>query len=335
MGRLNLSSFSELHDFCSEQEQKISVKRAEPTELQKAYTDVWGSSYEKVESLDINIIQHYKDKNGNSQPFTLNEEKINQIMASAEDVGIITPLIVRRLSGNMKYEIIEGHHRYEAAKRLKMLSVPCVVRNLTDEEAFKIVAESNIQRNQTLPSEYGKIFTAYMNKRGDVDMTAAEIAAKFGVSPKTMYRYINVANMIDPLQKCADSGIINLAAADIISGFSEGNQRLVWNFINENSDFKKITPAVAKQFAAIVDAYGGDDVPDYELIKFFEPKPKVKYKSGIYNNLSSSFQFDKTDLSRYIRSYERKYIKCCDCSCRTGRNEYSAYNDAFDCRKAV
>ncbi len=307
MGKINISSFSEPDNLGTEETTGTT------SGLGQAYTDIWGSSFEKVESIELNLLHHYEDEKGGSQPFNLNSDKIAQIMASAEDIGIVTPLIVRRTDG-INYQIIAGHHRYEAARQLNLLSVPCVVRKITDDEAFKIVAESNIQRDRTLPSEYGKIFSAYMEKRDDTDMTAAEIAAKFGVSKKTMYRYISVASLNVHLQKYADEGKIQLAAVEIIAAFSEENQKAVLNFLSR-PDSKKITPEIAKEFAQIVENYGGEDVPFHEFTKLLAPKPLKKYKSNVYNNLSSRFAIDKSEkeldelaeklLTEYFESVSR------------------------------
>lgn len=288
MGKINISNFSEPDNFGQEE-----TAASTTSGLGQAYTDIWGSSFEKVESIDLNLLHHYEDEKGGSQPFNLNGDKIEQIMSSAEDIGIVTPLIVRRTSGN-NYQIIAGHHRYEAAKRLNLLSVPCVVRKIMDDEVFKIVAESNIQRDKTLPSEYGKIFATYMAKRDDTDMTAAEIAAKFGVSKKTMYRYINVASMDTHLQKYVDEGKIQLAAVEIIATFSVENQKAVLNFLSRPNS-KKITPIIAKEFAKIVEEYNGEDVPYHEFTKLLAPKPVKKYRSNVYNSLSSRFAIDKSE----------------------------------------
>lgn len=332
MGKIDLSRFSGTSEYgytdpldviaiTAENTLDIDKKRIEAmqktntenTPLKQSYNDVWGSSFEKVESIELNLLHHYEDEKGGSQPFNLNSDKIAQIMASAEDIGIVTPLIVRRTDG-INYQIIAGHHRYEAARQLNLLSVPCVVRKITDEEAFKIVAESNIQRDRTLPSEYGKIFAAYMKKRDDTDMTAAEIAAKFGVSKKTMYRYISVASLNVHLQKYADEGKIQLAAAEIIAAFSEENQKTVLNFLSR-PDSKKITPEIAKEFAQIIEDYGGEEVPFHEFTKLLAPKPLKKYKSNVYNNLSSRFAIDKSEkeldelaerlLTEYFESVSR------------------------------
>lgn len=286
MGKINISNFSEPDRSFENKEMTAAVSG-----LGQAYTDVWGNSFEKVESIDLSLLRHYEDGKGGSQPFDLNGEKVSQIMASAEDIGIISPLIVRKISGG--YQIIAGHHRYEAARQLNMLSVPCVVRKISDSEAFRIVAESNIQRDRTLPSEYGKIFSAYMAKREDTEMTAAEIAAKFGVSKETMYRYISVTNLNADLQKYADNGKIQLTAVKTIAAFSEENQKAVLKFLSR-PDSKKITPALAKEFAKITEDYSGDDVYT-EFAKLLAPKPVMRYKSNVYNNLSSRFDIDKSE----------------------------------------
>lgn len=284
MASINISAF--------DRREKLPADR-DNSPLEEAYKNVWGSSYEKIENIRLGLITHYSGSDGGLQPFHMNEDKINQIMASAADIGIVTPLIVRRTDGG-KYQIISGHHRFEAAERLELLTVPCIIRNISNNEAFQIVTESNIQRDRMLPSEYGRIFTVYMQKRQDIDMTSKEIADKFGISSKTMYRYLNVASLIPELREYADSGKILLAAADIISSFSTENQMSVFEYL-ERPDSRKITPIIAKQFAEIVKNYSGDKVPVHEFSSLFIPKPKPKYKSGIYNNLSERFSFDKTE----------------------------------------
>ena len=179
-----------------------------PEELEKTYTDVWGSNGEKLVCIEISRIEPYIDEAGDGQPFKLNEKKVNQICASAADIGILTPLRIRPKGDN--YEVVSGHHRLEAAKRLNLLKVPCIIKEYSEEEVFQILTESNIQRDRTLPSEYGRIFTRYMELRSDIDMTAEEIAAKFDVSKKTMYRYINVSKLIPELQELTDNDIINI-----------------------------------------------------------------------------------------------------------------------------
>lgn len=96
---------------------------------------------EKITVIEISRLKPYMDKNG-GQPYKINPKKVEQIAASAMDIGIITPLCVRP-KGEI-YEVICGHHRLEAAKSLGQISVQCIVKNYSDEEVFKILTESNI-----------------------------------------------------------------------------------------------------------------------------------------------------------------------------------------------
>lgn len=301
MKKINLSSFSDTEEKIAVSEELLNPPKSCAVELHQAFTDIWGKSFEKVESIDLNLIHHFQDSSGCSQPFIINEEKVSQIVASASDIGIITPLIVRELhsscseSQTRNFQIIAGHHRYEAAKLLNLLSVPCVVRKLTDEEAFQVVAESNIQRDRTLPSEYGRIFTVYMIKRSDTEMTAKEIANKFSVSPKTMYRYINVAKLDSRLQAFFDSGKIHINAADILCNFSKENQDMLVKLITEADDCPKITVALAKKFAEIIEHYGDDTVPFYEFSGVIAKPLKPKYKSEVYNTVCSRYNVHKSE----------------------------------------
>ena len=157
-----------------------------PAELEESYTSVWGSNKENIIYIETTRLIPFVDKYGNTQPFKLNEKKVSQIAASAKDIGIVTPLTVRA-KGDL-YEIIAGHHRLAAAQQIGQLKVPCIVRKYTDEEMYTVLAESNIQRDRTLPSEYGRIFARYMEIRESEDLTAEEIAAKFDISKKTICR---------------------------------------------------------------------------------------------------------------------------------------------------
>ena len=285
--KIDLSGFSLP---MSEQE---TVPEQLDSPLAQSYSDTFGKTYDKVHELNISLLSHYKGEDNAEQPYHLDEEKINQIMLSAADIGIITPLIVRKINDN-NYQIIAGHHRFEAAKRLDKLSVPCVIRNISDEEAFRFVAESNIQRNKILPSEYGKIFSVYKKKRKETKMTLDDVAEKFGISIPTFSRYIDVSTLIPQLQKYFDEEKIYISAATAISAYSEENQETVAEYL-DREDSKKITPVIAKKFAEIIESYQGEKVPVHELAALFMPPPKPRYKSSVYNSLSSRFNISKSE----------------------------------------
>ena len=236
-----------------------------PAELEESYTSVWGNNKENVIYIETTRLIPFVDKYGNTQPFKLNEKKVNQIAASAKDIGIITPLTVRT-KGDL-YEIIAGHHRLEAAKQIGQLKVPCIVRKYTDEEMYTVLAESNIQRDRTLPSEYGRIFARYMEIRKSEDLTAEEIAAKFDISKKTMYRYINVHTLIPELQEMTDNKTINIAAVDVLAQLSEDEQTAFATVLEEEKIV--FSAAMAKQLKALSDNADGE-LTENELRILFE-----------------------------------------------------------------
>ncbi len=264
-----------------------------PAELEESYTSVWGNNKENVIYIETTRLIPFVDKYGNTQPFKLNEKKVNQIAASAKDIGIITPLTVRT-KGDL-YEIIAGHHRLEAAKQIGQLKVPCIVRKYTDEEMYTVLAESNIQRDRTLPSEYGRIFARYMEIRKSEDLTAEEIADKFDISKKTMYRYINVHSLIPELQDMTDNKIINIAAVDVIAQFSEDEQTAFAAVLEEEKIV--FSAAMAKQLKALSDNADGELTED-DIRILFEHKSSVQKqeKRSISNSVVNKyFKSDTSD----------------------------------------
>ena len=88
-----------------------------------------------------------------NHPFKVNDDKeMENMVETVKTGGIIMPLVVRqRDDGN--YEIISGHRRKRASQLANLKEVPCIIRNLTDDEATIIMVDSNMQRERILPSE--------------------------------------------------------------------------------------------------------------------------------------------------------------------------------------
>lgn len=279
-----------------------------PTELEESYSGVWGGK-EKITSIELSRLKPYMDKNG-GQPYKINPKKVEQIAASAADIGIITPLRVRP-KGEI-YEVICGHHRFEAAKSLGQISVPCIVKDYSDEEVFKILTESNIQRDRTLPSEYGKIFSRYMELRNDDETTAEEIAAKFDVSKKTMYRYLAVNNLIPELREMTDTGIINIGAAENISKLDTDVQVALYQALDETK--VKLSAALAKRVRSLADSQNGL-VEISDIVAVLTDREDKKAAVNTYKNIRKKYNVTISDseldeltarlLDDYFRSVSR------------------------------
>ena len=92
----------------------------------------------------------------NNHPFQVRDDSdMQQLMESIKEYGVIVPILVRPnpIEGGAKYEIVSGHRRYEACKRLGITDIPAIVRDLTDEEAILTMVDANLQRERILPSE--------------------------------------------------------------------------------------------------------------------------------------------------------------------------------------
>lgn len=259
-----------------------------PTELEESYSGVWGDK-EKITTIEISRLKPYRDKNG-GQPYKINPKKVEQIAASVEDIGIITPLRVRP-KGEI-YEVICGHHRLEAAKALGQISVPCIIRDYSDSEVFKILSESNIQRDRTLPSEYGKIFARYMELRSDDETTGEEIAAKFDVSRKTMYRYLDVNRLIPELQEMTDTGIINIGAVDYIAKLDTDVQTALYLALGEAK--VKLSAALAKSVRSLADSQNGL-VEVSDIIAVLTDRENKKAAVNTYENIRKKYNVTISD----------------------------------------
>lgn len=283
MGKIDLNAMKR-------QREAKEIETNIPEELSKSYTSVWGANKETVEYIDINRLIPFTDDKRRTQPFVLSHEKIEQIKLSASDIGILTPLIVRKY--NDDYQIISGHHRYEAAKELNMLTVPCVIRDIKDNEAVKYVAESNIQRSMLLPTEYAEIYARYLEIRHDIEMTVQEIADKFGKSKKTLYRYIKILDLTDNLKKLIDTDMLNTDTAEIFCNFSAHNQEAVYEFVSETK--RKINKSMAKAIEDLVSKHNGEDISANDIIEIFD-KTNKPFKNKIFQTYSEKYSVSYTE----------------------------------------
>lgn len=187
-----------------------------------------GEVIEKAHLQTEQIQQHPIDE---LHPFVNHPFKVQDDEAMAETVesisqrGILSPLIARpRAEGG--YEIISGHRRQYAAKKAGLDTVPVIVRNMTDDDAIILLVDSNIQRENILPSERAFAFKMKMDaiKRQGArsDLTSAQVAPKLssekigedsGMSKDTVKRYIRLTNLIPKLLELVDDKKISFTPA--------------------------------------------------------------------------------------------------------------------------
>ena len=157
-----------------------------------------------------------------NHPFKVRMDAAMQEMAeSVKQYGVLVPALVRpKRSGG--YEMVAGHRRKTAADLAGLAEIPCIVRNLTDEEATIIMVDSNLQREQILPSEKAFAYKMKLDamkrqgRRTDLTLspvatkldTAAQLGQQSGESRDQVFRFIRLTNLIPEILELVDNSVL-------------------------------------------------------------------------------------------------------------------------------
>ena len=110
------------------------------------------------------------------------DESMSDLVESVKSYGVLSPVIVRP-KDNGEYEMIAGHRRKRASELAGKNSIKCIVQDVTDDEAIILMVDSNLQREQLLPSEKAfayKMKLEAMNRQGArTDLTCSQVGNKF------------------------------------------------------------------------------------------------------------------------------------------------------------
>ena len=152
------------------------------------------------------------------------DEEMEQMVESVKERGVLSPVLVRPMPDG-GYQMVSGHRRKFASELAELPTVPCIVRELTDDEAIIIMVDSNLQRERVLPSEKAfayKMKLDAMNRQGQrTDLTsspldkklkgvtsAQQLGEKSGDSQPQIYRYIRLTNLVPELLDMVDNTVL-------------------------------------------------------------------------------------------------------------------------------
>ena len=186
-------------------------------------------------------------------PYQVREDAaMDELIESVRTYGILSPLLAR-LKGE-GYELVSGHRRRLAAEKLGLPTVPVLVREMTDDEAVILMVDSNLQRENLLPSE--KAF-AYKMKLEAIKhqgkATSGQLVQKFSVEKvadeakenyKTVQRYIRLTNLVPPLLQMVDDGRIAFSPAVELSYLTRDEQAELWNLIEQEDATPSLSQAL-------------------------------------------------------------------------------------------
>lgn len=230
-----------LDDFFTSQEQRDDDKK------------------EKVENIDISLIDDFKE-----HPFKVIEnDELKSLEESIQNSGVLSPVIVRPKDDG-RYEMISGHRRKFACNKLGIETIPCLVKNLTDDEATIFMVDSNLQREKLLPSEkafaYKMKYEALKHQGTSLpqDTTLRPVGTKLrsdsilaeevNESARQIQRYIRLTNLVPELLEMVDNAECGLSPsiafrpAVELSYLMEDEQRDLVDFIDD----EEATPSLAQ-----------------------------------------------------------------------------------------
>ena len=200
---------------------------------------------EKIMEVPVEDIQEFKN-----HPFRVrNDEQMSELVKSVSENGILVPVLVRPHPNGHGYEMISGHRRMNAAMVNGQEKIQAIVRELTDDQATIIMVDSNIQRENILPTERGFAYKLkleamkHQGKRSDITSTQVDqklknkysieqLAEDVGNTRTQIQRFIRLTELIEPLRDMvddlrSDGKKIAFNPAVELSYLSKENQQLV------------------------------------------------------------------------------------------------------------
>ena len=207
---------------------------------------------EQVQQIPIGELFPFKN-----HPFkVLDDESMQRTVESVEQYGVLSPLIARpRPEGG--YEIISGHRRQHAAQLAGLDALPVIVRQMDDDAAVLLMVDSNLQRENILPSErafaYKMKLEALKNQGARSDLTSTQLVSKLrsneqlgaenNQSRETVRRFIRLTNLVPELLDMVDEKKIAFNPAVELSYLDESQQRDFLEAMNDTQNAPSLSQA--------------------------------------------------------------------------------------------
>ena len=238
-------------------------------------------------------------------PFkVVDDEKMEELVESIEHNGVLTPVIVRP-DDEGGYEMISGHRRLFAAKKVGLLVIPATIKEMTDDDAVIAMVDSNIQREEILPSEkafaYRMRYEAMRRKTGRPSKNSSQIetnlradealAEQVGESRAQVQRFIRLTEVIPELLDLIDRGNIAVMTGVDISDLDEKIQNWLYEYIKDNGVIKSYQISALRDEMNMVDNITREDV--FRVLNDYLPGRKP----------SMRLNFTSNQLRKYFPAY--------------------------------
>lgn len=302
---------------------KIPLPKMNLDDLFSTQEERDSAKLEKVVEVKLTDITDFPN-----HPFKVkDDEEMDKMRQSVEQYGVVHPILVRPTKDG-KYEMISGHRRKRASELANKDTIPCIVRNLSDDEATIIMVDSNMQREEILPSEKAFAYKMKLEALGhqgkSTELTSGQVVRKLETadiigkendeSGRQVRRYIRLTELIPELLEMVDDKKIAFNPAVEISYLDEDNQYALLDCI----EYSDATPSHAQAIvmkklfqSGELDADKIDDILSEEKPN---QKQKIKFDNDrIRNVLPKNIEEPKIEdfvvkaiehYSKYLRQRE-------------------------------
>ena len=193
-----------------------------------SYDDLLGGTGPSEDIREVSIAELHSFAN---HPFHVNDdEEMKELVQSIKEQGVLTALLVRPFKKG-GYEIVSGHRRKHAAELAGLEQVPVIVRDMDNDTAVRAMVDSNLQRENILPSEKAFAYRMKMEAMNHQGISGANSAKEVGKenkdSARQVYRYIRLTYLMNTLLKAVDENIIKLQIGVELSYLSIIEQEMV------------------------------------------------------------------------------------------------------------
>ena len=221
-----------------------------------SYDDIFSTEasrqQEQIQRLALSELHPFKD-----HPFrVLDDDRMMETVESVKEYGVLVPIIARPMPDG-GYEIVSGHRRKRACELAGMNEIPAIVRDLDDDEAVIIMVDSNLQRENILPSERAKAYQMKMEaikRQGErVDLTSRQVGEKLwsvsqvsadaNESERQVHRFIRLTNLIPELLDMVDEKKIAFNPAVELSHLDTNQQRDFLEAMNDTQNAPSLSQA--------------------------------------------------------------------------------------------
>ena len=209
---------------------------------------------EKIQEIEISKISDFPH-----HPFkVVDDDKMDALIESIKQQGILVPAIVR-LKEDGTYEMISGHRRKHALSKIGIKTIKCIIKELNDDEAKILMVDSNIQREELLPSEKAFAYKMKLDaiKHQGVKSTCAPLVHKRGrpksrdviagennESAEQVRRYVRLTYLINEFLEMVDQNKIGFRTAVELSYLSKDNQYYIYNYYEANEVIPSLSQAI-------------------------------------------------------------------------------------------